>query len=133
FDQVIRSPRRRDQFPSQSLYRLMMMTVDGHAAPRGQFAQDTSIQNANAMRRPIPWRSLLVLDRIWMLTTDVLNQRPATRDVQRLNAKTDCKDRHSSVFGFGERQQIGFVFFRMNVAEFRMRFASVTKRIHVRI
>src|ERR1041385_4596344 len=111
----------------------MMMTVHGYAVRPGEFAQDTSIQNANAMRSPIPRRSLLVLDRIRMLTPDVLNQRPAARDVQRLNSKTDGKDRYRSVLGFGERQQIGLVFFRMNAAEFWMRFASITQRIHIRI
>src|SRR5437762_12443838 len=109
----------------------MMMTVDGYAVRRGEFAQNASIQNAHGMRRPIPWRSLLVFDRIGMLTADVLNQRPAARSVQRLNPKTDRKERHRPAFSFSKRQQIGLVFFRMDAAEFRMRFAAITQRVHI--
>src|SRR6266478_4950354 len=121
FDQAIRGPGSRDQFPSQSFNCLMMMAVDGHAVRRGEFAQSASIQNVNAMRRPIPRCALLVLDRIGLLTADVLNQSSTTRDIQRLKSKTDCEDRHCSAFSFSKRQQIGFIFFGMNEAEFRMR------------
>src|SRR6267378_1848914 len=132
-DNTVRRPGRRYQFPSQCFDRLMMMTVDGCAFTSRQLPQGAVFQHAHPMRMSIPGRALFVLDSILMLAKDVLYQRSAARNIQRLNAETDCKQRHPACFNPLQRQQVSLVLDRMHTAKSWMRLAAVALRIHVGI
>ena len=62
-------------------------------------------------------RALLMLDRVRMLAANVLNQRAAARNVQRLETKANRKHRHGALFRFGQRQQIRGVLFRVDISQ----------------
>src|SRR5260370_18154984 len=132
-DNTVRRPGRRHQFPSHCFDRLMMMTVDGRAFTSRQLPQDAVFQHAHPMRMSIARRALFVLDSIWMLANDVLYQRSAAGNIQRLNAEADCKQWHPTVFDSLERQQVSLVLHRMHTAKSWMRLAAVSLRIHVGI
>src|SRR5260370_17084556 len=97
-DDAIRRPGRSHQFPSQRLDRLMMMTVHRRSLSSSQLSHDAVLQQSYAVRMAIARRALVVLNRIRMLTDNVLNQTAAARNVKSLTTETDCEDPHPALF-----------------------------------
>src|SRR5438105_15119690 len=111
----------------------MMVTVDGRGFAICKLTKQAALQNSHAMRMPIARRALVMIDSVWLLAGNVLNQRAAAKYIQRLNAKTNCEDRRPARFGFFERQQIGSIFLRMHASKAAMRLMAVSQRINVGI
>ena len=83
--------------------------------------------------RAIARDSLLVLDGVRNLRTNVLDQCSAARDVQYLHAEADGEQRYSSSFRGVDHQQISSSLMRMDRPERRVRLLAISQRIDVGI
>ena len=81
--------------------------------------------------RPTMSIALHVLERIFHLAVNVLNQRAAAIHIQRLYAETNRQHRKPPCFGRCEQHHIGFVAPGNHWSEFRFWFVSVSKRIYI--
>src|SRR5690348_16025604 len=89
FDDAVCGPRGRNEIAANRFNRLVMMAVDERLNRDGAACQSCVLAQTDVMRRTIAWRALLVLDRIWHLRVDVLDQRSTTRHVKHLHPETD--------------------------------------------
>src|ERR1044072_1320755 len=109
----------------------MMMTIAGRLARSGQLAHQTIFNQTDGVRVPVARRSLLMLNRVRPLAANVLNQRPAARDIQYLHAEAYGEEWHRALLNFCEYEQIRFVLERMDMAQLRVRVVSVSQRVDV--
>ena|SRR5258706_15029590 len=104
----------------------MMVAVDGRSLASCKLMKQAAIQNSHSMRMPFAWRALIMIDGVWVLAGNVLNQRSAPKYIQRLNAKANREDGGCARFGFFERQQIGGILFRVHAPKAAMRLVAVS-------
>ena len=62
---------------------------------------------------------------------DVLNQRPARRDVQDLRAAADCEDRYIVLHGASREVELELVASRLGVFDSLVAILSVKRRINI--
>src|SRR6185369_9157616 len=82
FDNAVCGPRSRNEIAANRFNRLVMMTVDERINGAADVCESCVPAEPDAMRRTIAWCALLVLDRIWHLRVDVLDQRSTARHVK---------------------------------------------------
>src|SRR6185369_1451867 len=95
----VRGPCSRNQIRAQGFDCLMMMTIDDGINRTCDLGQLTCFQHFDPVRRTITRRSLLMLDRVGNLRTDVLNQRATARYIHYLHPETDREQWYSFSFG----------------------------------
>src|SRR2546423_5486674 len=83
------------------------------------------------MRSAVARHALVVLNGIWPLRRDVLNQGSTAGYIENLNSKTDREERHRPLFYLLKDQQIRLVFNLVYIPESGMWLATVPKRINV--
>ena len=76
---------------------------------------------------------MLVFDRLGHLRRQVLDQRAATRDVERLHPEADAKYGYLAPFGHFEKDQVGLVSLRRHRPELLMRLLAVIDWIEVAV
>src|SRR5256885_9980840 len=83
------------------------------------------------MRRAVARHALVVLNGIWPLRRDVLNQGSTAGYIENLNSKTDREEGHRPLLYLLKDQQIRLVFNLVYISQSRMWLAIVPKRVNV--
>ena len=96
FDHAVVRDGVDDQALAEPFDRLVMGGVDLKARSTDDGAQARSVRNLHSMPALVFFRTLFVFAGSWHLRRDVLVERSAERDIERLLAATDAE--HGQIF-----------------------------------